>query len=361
MVSCSNVSKKIDSKCKKCVEVHKMTVDLPPLHITIPKSRSKLKQGTINSKTSININPKDFFLPKDIDLQLNTNVSLESKCKKYNIKTFCIFILFLEFGLLHFYFQKLSSELQTNEKLISEINSRVNCLVASNLNLRESLRKVQNNFKTLYKGTGLNRRHSMYRRDLTNQSKQSVIGNIEEYKPYYEANTSELASVHNGSARNERAVPARGPLLAHFKGALPEAVIQDGGIIAPWYVDIPSSKEHLLNNLILLEGRGKIEILEKGLYFIYAQVYYLTTEALNSFSIHVEEAGRRETVLATCSTVSKTVNLSEVSCYTAIAHYLMPGDRIFILQRERNRRIVFRNGQTFFGVTMLNPGKTTYQ
>lgn len=44
------------------------------------------------------------------------------------------------------------------------------------------------------------------------------------------------------------------------------------GIIAPWFFDSTANGEYALTNVLLQEGRGKVEIVEKGLYFIYAQV-----------------------------------------------------------------------------------------
>lgn len=57
MVACSNIPNKSDKKCGRCVKVHKMTVDLPSLHISIPKKGGQFEQGTIKSQTSVNINP----------------------------------------------------------------------------------------------------------------------------------------------------------------------------------------------------------------------------------------------------------------------------------------------------------------
>lgn len=148
-----------------------------------------------------------------------------------------------------------------------------------------------------------------------------------------------------------------GPLLAHLKGAIPEAVIRDGGIIAPWFFDSTANGEYALANVLLQEGRGKVEIVEKGLYFIYAQVYYLTSSSLNSYSVNVESEDEHSmNVIAMCSAEATTTKQSEVSCYTAVVRYLYPGEKIYITQRERNRRIIFRDGQTFLGITMLNSG-----
>ncbi|XP_075229575.1 uncharacterized protein LOC142329094 isoform X2 [Lycorma delicatula] len=146
-----------------------------------------------------------------------------------------------------------------------------------------------------------------------------------------------------------------GPLLAHFRGAQPEALIQDGGIIAPWFGDLDISGDYLNRNILLKEGKAKLEVSEKGLYLIYAQVYYLTSNPLNSFSINIqgekEETGK---VVALCSTEAALKGMSEVSCYTSIVRQLQPGDKVFLMQRERYRRVLFREGHTFLGVVALN-------
>jgi hypothetical protein len=43
-------------------------------------------------------------------------------------------------------------------------------------------------------------------------------------------------------------------------------------MIAPWYADEQGSGDFLLSKFQLREGNGAVEVLEKGLYYIYAQV-----------------------------------------------------------------------------------------
>lgn len=43
-------------------------------------------------------------------------------------------------------------------------------------------------------------------------------------------------------------------------------------MIAPWYADEQGAGDFLLSKFQLREGNGAVEVLEKGLYYIYAQV-----------------------------------------------------------------------------------------
>jgi hypothetical protein len=85
-------------------------------------------------------------------------------------------------------------------------------------------------------------------------------------------------------------------------------------------------------------------------------VYYTTTESSNSFSIKLHEQGKSSPEeLAICS-VNTAVKqyMSEVSCFTSIVRFLNATDRVFLWQRERNRRMVLRNGFSFFGFVHLS-------
>lgn len=86
-------------------------------------------------------------------------------------------------------------------------------------------------------------------------------------------------------------------------------------------------------------------------------MYYLTSSSLNSYAINLqvgEGRGREESVVAVCSAEAANNKLSELSCFTAVVRYLSRGDRIYVTQRERNRRIIFRDNKSFLGLTLLN-------
>lgn len=44
------------------------------------------------------------------------------------------------------------------------------------------------------------------------------------------------------------------------------------GLVAPWYVDEQGAGDFLLSKFQMREGNGAIQITERGLYYIYAQV-----------------------------------------------------------------------------------------
>jgi hypothetical protein len=85
-------------------------------------------------------------------------------------------------------------------------------------------------------------------------------------------------------------------------------------------------------------------------------VYYLTTESSNSFSISLREEGKSSPEeLALCSAnAAGSGKSSEVSCFTSVVRFLNATDRVFVYQRERNRRMILRDGFSFFGLVHLN-------
>jgi TNF(Tumour Necrosis Factor) family. len=51
-------------------------------------------------------------------------------------------------------------------------------------------------------------------------------------------------------------------------------------MIAPWYADEHGAGDFLLSKFQLREGNGAVEVLEKGLYYIYAQVREYRTHVM---------------------------------------------------------------------------------
>lgn len=55
--------------------------------------------------------------------------------------------------------------------------------------------------------------------------------------------------------------------------------------------------------------------------------------------------------LAYCSSNAVSSNsTSEVSCFTAVMYTLQAGDRIYVQQREKHRRLIMRSGHSFLGL-----------
>uniref|UniRef100_A0A1B6FYT7 THD domain-containing protein n=1 Tax=Cuerna arida TaxID=1464854 RepID=A0A1B6FYT7_9HEMI len=270
--------------------------------------------------------------PQNIGLHVNTNLHLKPKKRPgYNIVNIVLYCLLLSHVIwVTLELRWLRRELDYTKMQVDILTDSLESLNIQTMKLLESLVKGD----PAPEGS-----HSLQKRAV-------------------EPSTMSRSDCTNGT-RQVRSI-SRGPLAIHLKGALPEITVRDGGIIAPWYIDKTSSGVFLLEDGIVGEGRGVVEIVEEGLYFIYAQMYYLTSDALNSYAINLqlgEEGGRgmrRDMVVAVCSAEATSHKLSELSCYTAVVRYLRRGDRIFVTQRERNRKIVFRDNRSFLGLTLLN-------
>lgn len=155
--------------------------------------------------------------------------------------------------------------------------------------------------------------------------------------------------------RRKRSVDS-GFLAIHLKGAHPENVVE-AGHVGPWFVDSKAIKESKISSSFRLrEDNESVEIETAGLYFIYAQVYYLTSHALNSFTIMVlPKDSDNPITLAYCSSNAVSSNsTSEVSCFTGVMYTLQVGDRIYVQQREKHRRLIMRSGHSFLGLVKFS-------
>uniref|UniRef100_A0A1B6KA82 THD domain-containing protein n=1 Tax=Graphocephala atropunctata TaxID=36148 RepID=A0A1B6KA82_9HEMI len=276
--------------------------------------------------------------PQNIGLHVNTNLHLKPKKRLgfniLNVILFCLLLAYLIWTALEL--RGLRRELDLTKMKLDVLTNSLESLTRSFYEVEKETLKLLEIF--IEEKATPEEGHSLQKRAV-------------------EPPTA-CADCTNGT-RQARSV-SRGPFAIHLKGALPEITIRDGGIIAPWYIDKTSSGVFLLEDGVVGEGRGIVEIIEEGLYFIYAQMYYLTSDALNSYAINLqlgEEGGRgvrRDVVVAVCSAEAASHKLSELSCYTAVVRYLRRGDRIFVTQRERNRKIIFRDNRSFLGLTLLN-------
>uniref|UniRef100_A0A8D9E3C2 THD domain-containing protein n=2 Tax=Cacopsylla melanoneura TaxID=428564 RepID=A0A8D9E3C2_9HEMI len=148
-----------------------------------------------------------------------------------------------------------------------------------------------------------------------------------------------------------------------LKGATPTASIRDGGVIRPWYMDTRANGNSNMDvsaHFVLQELSGKIQIMKAGLYMVYAQVYYTSpdqtnnkTDSINSYSITVSSPASSERAIAVCSVHSGLNYTSEVSCHLSIVYHLSIGDKLFLVQREPNRKILLKDGYSYFGISTL--------
>ncbi|KAI5750574.1 hypothetical protein M8J76_016815 [Diaphorina citri] len=166
-------------------------------------------------------------------------------------------------------------------------------------------------------------------------------------------------------ARDVQSPPAHGQAKVSIllKGAAPTASIRDGGsVIKPWYPDVRATgNSNVSSHFILQELNGKIQIMKSGLYMVYAQIYYTSSDhqdhtnysdTINSYSMNVASAGTERTI-AVCSVHSSLNHSSEVSCHLSIVYHLGAGDRVYLVQREPNRQILLKDGYSYFGLTTL--------
>ncbi|KAI5713064.1 hypothetical protein M8J75_013500 [Diaphorina citri] len=125
-------------------------------------------------------------------------------------------------------------------------------------------------------------------------------------------------------ARDVQSPPAHGQAKVSIllKGAAPTASIRDGGsVIKPWYPDVRATgNSNVSSHFILQELNGKIQIMKSGLYMVYAQIYYTSSDhqdhtnysdTINSYSMNVASAGN-ERAIAVCSVHSSLNHSSEV-------------------------------------------------
>uniref|UniRef100_A0A8D8VN56 THD domain-containing protein n=1 Tax=Cacopsylla melanoneura TaxID=428564 RepID=A0A8D8VN56_9HEMI len=177
-----------------------------------------------------------------------------------------------------------------------------------------------------------------------------------------------------GQSRRVRAVPStiasehgQGKVSILLKGATPTASIRDGGsVIRPWYMDTRANGNSNMDvsaHFVLQELSGKIQIMKAGLYMVYAQVYYTSpdqtnnkTDSINSYSITVSSPASSERAIAVCSVHSGLNYTSEVSCHLSIVYHLSIGDKLFLVQREPNRKILLKDGYSYFGISTLRVG-----
>ncbi|XP_049806909.1 uncharacterized protein LOC126249276 isoform X4 [Schistocerca nitens] len=147
----------------------------------------------------------------------------------------------------------------------------------------------------------------------------------------------------------------RGAAVAHFKGGQPETFIRDGGLVAPWFLDDAASGRFSFSAFQLKQGKAAVEVTESGLYYIYSQIHYLTSQVTNSYSLNLRHGSQsNSSVLSYCSASSGSQTLNEVSCFTSVVRYLNSTDRIFVQQRDMNRRIILRDGYSYLGVVRLS-------
>lgn len=157
-----------------------------------------------------------------------------------------------------------------------------------------------------------------------------------------------------GRGRRERNRGRLGPKVVTFIGAIPEQTFRDTVYVGPWIKSdksntiLPSS--YRFTKFYLREEDYAIEVNMGGLYMISVQIFYFGNLVNYSYWMLLKSEGSStKQKLITCATGSA----SEVSCYTGVTTYLQTGDRLTILQQEKNRFVNLREGYSQIQLVLL--------
>lgn len=283
------------------------------------------------------------------------------------------YVMYLHIIILYFLLFSLYNELKRTKETMNEFHMNMIDITIKGLEVEKNCISEINNFKRTL-NYNCNRR---MKREIPTSSedieKSYVPSPRSEILKFHSSNFSEseipqerkprkIPNDRRGKKKNKRKNRRRRghgtPKASHFIGAFPEPHIKDGGILAPWLLDKDAIKDFSLVTKVPSRGREAVEIVDSGLYFIYAQVYYITPKpeirAHNSFSIMLKPLSGIEVMLAQCATLGDTTVGGDASCFTATAFSLSAGDLVYIKQRERDRNIIMKRGQTFLGLILLN-------
>ncbi|CAH2241084.1 jg13142 [Pararge aegeria aegeria] len=145
------------------------------------------------------------------------------------------------------------------------------------------------------------------------------------------------------------------PAVIHFNGAIQELNIGTQSIIGPWVRDTEVSSKDSESKIEL--NPNYFTIKESGLYFIYAQVVYLT-HAPNCYFIWARQPGKEPRLVTTCATGDDSSNRphskAQISCSVHTITRLLKGDTVNMSQREQNRTLWLRPGYSYFGFIKLS-------
>ncbi|KRT79931.1 hypothetical protein AMK59_7095, partial [Oryctes borbonicus] len=95
---------------------------------------------------------------------------------------------------------------------------------------------------------------------------------------------------------------------------------------------------------------GYLRFLDSGLYYIYAQIYYVDEHDTNGFGVY-----KNDEIVLQCTTTSHTTHrvTKPNSCYTGGVVAISNGDIIKVHDIEGNRYSLFQKGKSFFGAIKL--------
>ncbi|XP_012536905.1 uncharacterized protein LOC105837006 [Monomorium pharaonis] len=138
------------------------------------------------------------------------------------------------------------------------------------------------------------------------------------------------------------------PLVATFIGAVSES---KNTVIGPWLKKSVNHK-YDFTKFHLVDNNMAIQIGISGLYIISVQIYYIANVKDHSYWVLLNSEGAStKQRLVTCSTASLN---AEVSCYTSLTMYLKKGDRLSVLQQQKDRFIKLEEGYSQIQITLLD-------
>ncbi|KAL3289348.1 hypothetical protein HHI36_022785 [Cryptolaemus montrouzieri] len=102
-------------------------------------------------------------------------------------------------------------------------------------------------------------------------------------------------------------------------------------------------------------NNGIVSIKESGLYFVYAQIYYLDEHDMNGYRVH-----KNSDIFLQCTTTSHSSErmMKGNTCYTAGVTYFDTNDAISISDITDGRYSLFEPGKSFFGLIKLGDAKS---
>ncbi|XP_029168821.1 uncharacterized protein LOC114938875 isoform X4 [Nylanderia fulva] len=155
--------------------------------------------------------------------------------------------------------------------------------------------------------------------------------------------------------RHERNRGRFGPKVVTFIGAIPLQEFKNTVYIGPWIKGNNNIKSNNTSydftKFYLREDDYSIEINMSGLYIISVQIFYVGGPVNSYWVLLNSEGSSKKRNLITCAVGSTT---SEVSCYTSVTTCLQKGDRLSILQQEKNRLVNLREGYSQIQLVLLD-------
>ncbi|XP_067008308.2 protein eiger [Anabrus simplex] len=102
--------------------------------------------------------------------------------------------------------------------------------------------------------------------------------------------------------------------------------------------------------------RGILEVLDSGLYMVYAQIHYLDEHDTNGYGVYVNGAPFLHCTVMAHDESNRFV-LKSNSCYTSGVLYLEAGDKLTIRDASSMRYSIFEPTKSFFGFIKLGRAK----